>query len=396
MVAGPAVWTSRVTTPGAGAFAILFGFEAFGRALMTAALPVQTLRLMGNDEGVSALYLLGSLAALTMAFVVPKLVGWFGRGRLCSFAILSTVAAVLLFMLQALPSQVAGFMLRAVGTAMLYAGLSMFIMDHIRRRAFGRSEPVRMLIIGLAWTVGPVAGVQIEALWGPSAPFVASALVGLFQLVYFWLLRFRNLSIIRRNRQGPNGNPFANLATYLRQPRLVLALLHAIGRGIFWAAFVIYTPLYAVATGLGAGVGGLLVSLGSAFMLLMPLWGWAARRFGIRRVSLAALPVGALCLATAGLARDWPVLGAVCIVCAAAAMTVIDGYGNALFYRACKPSQRTEMTPIFAAQRDLSDILQSGVFVILLSFLPVQAVYLVLALVLTGLTLLVLRVNPRL
>lgn len=396
MTIRPAIWTSRVTAPSALAFAALFGFEAFGRALMTAALPVQTLRLLGSDEGVSALYLLGSVGALAIAFLVPRLVTWLGRGRLCGLAILTTVGAAALFIPQALPSQMAGFILRAVGTALLYAGLSMFIMDHIRRQEFGRSEPVRMLVVGLAWTIGPFAGVQIEALWGPSAPFVASAMVGLLQLAYFLTLRFRQLPIIRSEQRRQGSNPFANLATYMAQPRLVLALLHAAGRGFFWRSFVIYTPLYAVATGLGAGIGGLLVSLGSAFMLLMPLWGWAARRFGIRRVSLMALPFGAASLAVAGLQSNWPWLGAAGIVCGAAAMTVLDGYGNTLFYRACKPSQRTAMSPIFSAQRDLSDITQAGVFVLLLSFFPVQVVYLLLALVLVGLTLLVLRINPRL
>ena len=392
----PVVWITRLTTPGAGALAILFGLEALGRALVTVALPVQTLEIMGSDEGVSSLFLVGSVSALSMAFVVPRLVLWLGRARLCSLAIALLAASSALFVLQEIPAQAAGFVVRACAVAMLYAGLSLFIMEHVRRRELGRSEPLRMLSVGIGWTLGPAAGVQIENLWGPWAPFAASGLTALCLLLFFWALRFRNLPIVRPADRRRIENPLAHLAGFLAQPRLVLALLHATGRGMFWGSFVIYTPLYAVATGLGAGAGGLLVSIGSASMLFMPLWGWAARRFGIRRVSLIAFPIGAVSMAAAGFLSAWPWIGAGSLICGAWALTAIDGYGNALFFRACKPSQRTAMTPIFSAQRDLADISQAGLFAVLLSFFPIQAVFITLGLVLLGLTLLSTRINRRL
>ncbi len=43
MPTGPAVWTSRLTTPGAGSFAVLFVLKAFIRALVTVALSVETM-----------------------------------------------------------------------------------------------------------------------------------------------------------------------------------------------------------------------------------------------------------------------------------------------------------------------------------------------------------------
>ena len=170
----------------------------------------------------------------------------------------------------------------------------------------------------------------------------------------------------------------------------------AIGRTIFWASFLIYTPLYAVATGLGAEVGGILVALGSAFMLMTPAWGWLARRFGIRRVSVAAFSLSAAAMTAAGLLAATPWLGAACIVAGVGAMSMIDGYGNALFYRACKPSQRLAMTPIFAVQRNVADIAQAGVFAILLSFFPIQVVYLTLGVMLFGLAVVSTRIHARL
>ena len=392
----PAVWTSRLTTPGAGPFAALFGLEALGRALVVVVLPVQTLELMGSDEGVSILFLAGAVAAIAMAFVVPRLVAWIGRARVVTLGILMIAGAAGLFTFQELPSQGLAFVLRACGVAILYAGLSLFVMDHIRRRELGRSEPLRMLSVGLGWTVGPVAGIQIEALWGPDAPFVASGLAAAVLLGYFWALRFRDLPIVRANPDRRVAPPLAHLGQFIAQPRLLLAFLQATGRGMFWASFTIYTPLYAVATGLGAQVGGLLVSIGNSFMLLMPLWGWTARRYGIRRVSLVAFPLAGLAMTAAGLLAAWPWVGAVAAVSAAGAMSIADGYGNALFFRACKPSQRVAMTPIFSAQRDLASIGHAGIFAVLLSVFPIQAVYVTLGLVMFGLTWLATRINRRL
>jgi len=113
-----------------------------------------------------------------------------GRVRLSALGILFMAAAAVLFVIQELPTQVLGFVLRAGGFAFLYAGLSLFVMEHIPRVDLGRSEPLRMLSVGVAWTVGPLLGVGTEALWGPWAPFAASAIAALVLLGYLRRLRF--------------------------------------------------------------------------------------------------------------------------------------------------------------------------------------------------------------
>ncbi len=386
----------RPARPGAGAFALLFGLESLGRSVIAVVLPIQTLRVMGSDEGVSTLFLVGALAALCLAFLIPRLIARLGRVRLSALGILFMAAAAALFVIEDLPAQVLGFMLRAGGFAFLYAGLSLFVMEHIPRDKLGRSEPLRMLSVGVAWTVGPLIGVAMEALWGPWAPFVASAAVALILLGYFRHLRFDERPVCAPKDRRRAASPGTNLADFLAQPRLVLSWTQAIGRTIFWASFLIYTPLYAVATGLGAEVGGILVALGSAFMLMTPVWGWLARRFGIRRVSVAAFSLSAAAMTAAGLLAATPWLGAACIVAGVGAMSMIDGYGNALFYRACKPSQRLAMTPIFAIQRNVADITQAGLFAVLLSFFPIQVVYLTLGVMLLGLAVISTRIHARL
>lgn len=386
----------RPARPGAGAFAVLFGLESLGRSVIAVVLPIQTLQVMGSDEGVSALFLVGAVAALCLALLIPRLIARLGRVRLSALGILFMAAAAVLFVFQDLPAQVLGFVLRAGGFAFLYAGLSLLVMELIPRGKLGRSEPLRMLSVGIAWTVGPLLGVRIAALWGPWAPFAASAAVALVLLGYFWRLRFGDRPACAPKTQGRTASPGTGLAGFLAQPRLVLSWVQAIGRTIFWASFLIYTPLYAVATGLGAEAGGLLVALGSAFMLMTPVWGWLARRFGIRRVSVAAFSLSAAAMTAAGLLAATPWLGGACIVAGVGALSMIDGYGNALFYRACKPSQRLAMTPIFAAQRNVADVTQAGLFAILLSFFPIQVVYLTLGAMLLGLAIISTRIHARL
>ncbi len=396
MTRRPPVWTTRVATPGANAFAILSGLEALTRAVIAAALPIQTQALFGNDESVSALSLIGSIAALSVALLIPRLSILIGRARLCGFGLLLLLAASVLFILQLMSAQTLGFALRAVGSAIFYSVISMYIMDHVRRDQIGRSEPLRLLFIGLAWTFGPIAGVQLEAVWGPWAPFAASGAVALILLGYFFALRFSNAPVIGSETVGAQTVSWSQVQAYMQQPRLMLAWFHAGGRGFVWGTFNLYTPLYAVHIGLGAKAGGMLVGIGSAFMLAMPLWGWLARRFGIRNVSLVCFPAACLGMIASGLLTTSPWLAAGCLITATLAMSIIDGYGNALFLRACKPSQRTAMTPIFSTHRDVADIGQAACFSVLLIFLPVQVVFITAGLILIGLTLLSTRINRRL
>jgi MFS family permease len=396
MTLRPPVWITHISAPGAQSLAVLSGMEALTRALVAAALPIQTQALFGSDESVSALSLAGSVAALAVAFLIPRAAQAVGRARLAVLGIALAATAAVMFMLQLASAQVLGFVLRAAGVLVFFSVISMYIMDHVRRAELGRSEPLRLLFIGLAWTFGPIAGVQIEAWWGPWAPFAASAGASMVLLGYFLFLRMGDAPRAAAGTAGVEQFSFATLRIYLRQPRLVLAWAHGAGRGFFWGAFNLYTPLFAVQAGLGPKVGGLLVGIGSGFMLAMPLWGALARRFGIRRVSLFWFPVASAGALACGLLTGWPWLAAGCLMLATLAMSNIDGYGNALFLRACKPSQRTQMTPIFSAHRDFSEISQAAVFAVLLIFFPVKVVFIVAGLVLAGLALLSLRINPRL
>src|SRR5204862_3566870 len=71
-----------------------------------------------------------------------------------------------------LPGQVVGMYLRNAGAAILNISLSLYILDHIRRADLVRSEPLRLTLSTLSWTVGPFLGVWLSERsghWSPQA-----------------------------------------------------------------------------------------------------------------------------------------------------------------------------------------------------------------------------------
>ena len=138
------------------------------------------------------------------------------------------------------------------------------------------------------------------------------------------------------------------------------------------------------------------MGIGSAFLLAMPLWGWCARRFGIRAVSLFCFPLAATGMFAAGFLTSAPWVATGFLLLATLSMAIVDGYGNALFLRACKPSQRTAMTPIFSTQRDIAEISHAGAFAVLLIFFPIQVVFITSGIVMVGMLVLAFSINRRL
>lgn len=390
-----AVWLRRIKAPGAETIAILFGLEALSRATAAAVLPIDTVRLMGSDEAVSLSVLVGSLIAIPTVFAAPALARRFGRPGLLTVACIGAVLAAVLFTLEIVETQLLGFILRAQGVALVCICLNLFILDYVRRGDLGKSEPTRMLFLGIGWIVGPMIGVGLSQYVSPEAPYYFSGAVMLVLLGVFWALRFKAAPGVRRTTNREFQNPLANMGEFLRQPRLLHAWLNSVGRAFFWMSFFTYTPIYAVKTGLGEVMAGVLLSMGTFGMLLMPAWGWLARRYGIRRVASTAFAAASLgCLAAWGFAFA-PWLGAAGILAAALAMAVNDGYGNALFFRACRPSKREAMTPTFTTYRDVSEVSQAATFAVLLIFLPIEIVYFILGLLMAGLAMMSRTLHPR-
>jgi len=65
----------------------------------------------------------------------------------------------------------------------------------------------------------------------------------------------------------------------------------AASRSSWWSMFYVYAPIFAVTAGLGAEIGGVVTSIGTGWIWLVPVWGWVGRRFGLRRLLHAGYAV---------------------------------------------------------------------------------------------------------
>src|SRR3546814_9940748 len=81
------------------------------------------------------------------------------------------------------------------------------------------------------------------------------------------------------------------------------------GRNVWWVVYFIYVPVYAVESGLGAEVGGAIVSMGTGFMFLAPITGRLVRRVGLRRVFLCGYLLGSVSTFLVAAASGHPWIG---------------------------------------------------------------------------------------
>jgi MFS transporter, ACDE family, multidrug resistance protein len=185
------------------------------------------------------------------------------------------------------------------------------------------------------------------------------------------------------------------LPRFFAQPRLRLAWALAAGRSGWWGMFFIYAPILAVTSGLDEETGGAIVSIGTGWIWLVPLWGLIAQRFGVRRLMMAGFATAGLLSLAAALTVGGPGWIAPLLLLAAGLGTgTLDGVGNLLFLRAVHPHERAEMTTVFISYRDVAQLVPPGVFALLLAFLPLASVFAASGLAMAGLAALT-RYIPR-
>ncbi|MSP82164.1 MAG: MFS transporter [Alphaproteobacteria bacterium] len=365
---------ASIRVPRPASFAVLWGFTALARGLLITVLPLTAHRVFGDAQVVSEFYFVVSLFGLAGSLTAPWLVGRLRRRWTFTLGVLCLIGASTLFAIGTVETFFVGMMLQLYGVIAMELPLNLYIMDHVPRRDLIRFEPLRSFITAGPWTLGPWLGVVLQTRVAAWTPFVASIAIAVVMLVCFWRLRIAARPTGGQSRPPPS-NPIRFLPRFWRQPRLRLAWTLAFGRAAWWYMFFIYAPIYCVTSGLGEEMGGALVSLGSAAIFLAPIWGWLARRFGLRRfLATAYLLSGALTVVVATVAGE-PWLGFGCFLLAATATSAIDGAGNTHFYRAVRPLERPEMTAAFSMYRDTAQLMPPGVFALLLRVLPLPFVF---------------------
>lgn len=373
-------WLPAVRAPGAGTFALLYALESIARASISSVIPIQAYDLLRDEQQVSILYTAVALLGLSATLFMPLAIARFARRFVYTAGVAALMAGSLAFLVDTLPAQMAGMLLRVIGASALSITLNLYIMDHIRKTEFVAAESTRMAWSTLGWTAGPTLGVFLYSHYGLFAAHAVVLVSATVLLALFWYFRLSDNAAIRPGKIRA-ANPLANIGRFVRQPRLRLAWLIAFGRSCFWTTFFVYGPILMVATGEGELAGGLLVSAGNALLFTALVWGRAGKRFGARNVMAGAFMVLAAMLFLAGMAGEAaPRLAAGFLLAAAFFAIALDALGSTAYMRAVRAYERPQMTAVYRTYLDLSELLPPLAYSVVLAFFGLGAVFVTLSL----------------
>jgi MFS transporter, ACDE family, multidrug resistance protein len=364
------VGTSKSTV-----LATLFFLAGLAQTITMTVLPIEALRLAGDAREVSALYFGVGVAGFIGRLTIPSLtraihrvgVIALGTGAICaSAALLATTGTITGLM--------TGLFLNVFAFACSDVVLNLYVLDHVPRNELGRFEAKRIFFAAAPYTLGPWLGVYLQVSVASWVPFALSGVTAIVLLGFFLSSRLAVRTVLKApGRQSLN--PIRYLRRFFAQPRLFLAWGLAAGRTAWWGMFMVYAPIFAVQSGLGAEIGGAIVSVGLGAMWSIPLWGWLGRRFGLRRLLIAGYAATGFATFAVALAMGTSGLGAALLVLSALAAETIDGAGNSLYLRAVHPHERSEMTAVFITYRDAAQLVPPAVFAVLLTVFELQAVF---------------------
>jgi MFS family permease len=363
-----------VAAPGATVFGVMFLLESLARAFLVSVIPLAAYRILKSERDVSILYLCVGFAGLAATLAIPFLLRLMRRKWVYTMGCLALVAMGAAIAAASLMGLAVGMWLRVFGTTALYTTLNLYIMDYINKRELVRTEPLRLLYGGAGWTLGPVAGVLAADKLGIEWACAIASACGMVLLGYFWLLRLADNPAVAPATRPPPGMAY-NLRRFAVQPRLRLAYSIAYTRAVWWTMFYINVPLFMVKAGFDPAWAALVVSCGNVMLFLSVAYGRLAQRVGLRTVVVGAyLAAGAVTLAVAA-GAGLPLLAAVLLVAGATVVTALDALGGITFLRAVHPFERAEMVTVYSTFRQFADITAPMVFALILTFLPLPAVF---------------------
>jgi ACDE family multidrug resistance protein len=360
----------------ARAFVVLFTCDAFSRATLISLVPLEAYERLGAAQRVSVAYFLVGILGLAANLAVPLILHWLRRRWVLTIGACAQITSALLFTLGTQTALLAGLALQVVAMAMLDVVINLYLLDHIPRRGLNHFEPRRLLFAGSAFAAGPWVGVYLHRNVAENSTYLVAALATATLLIYFWTLRLADNPSLQAG-VAPPPNPLRFVPRFAAQPRLVLSWALALGRNGWWVMNFIYTPIYVTNAGYPPEVGGALVSLGLAPMLLVRVWGRIGGRIGIRNLLVLAYSLTGVAslLAAVAAAAGNPLVCMGLLVLAAFAATMIDGAGNVPFLRAVRHYERAPMTSVFMTFRQVGSLLIPGILAVVLWVLPLWGVF---------------------
>ncbi|MDX5402388.1 MAG: MFS transporter, partial [Rhodobacterales bacterium] len=253
------LWTRFTPAPGVRGFATLQGFEAITRGILVSVFPLEMYRALQDAQIVSQVYFIIGITSLLAGLMVPWLNRYLPRRWMYTTGASLYVLGSSISIFGGTEMIMYALLCNTLATVITFVCFNAYVLDYISRADLGRAESMRMFYSALGWTIGPVLGVTLMALWRP-APFVVAGLSSLCMLSIFWAMRLGNGKLITRAR-APAPNPLAFLSRFFAQPRLIAGWLFAVIRSCGWWVYVVYLPIFAVESGLGEATGGIVLSV---------------------------------------------------------------------------------------------------------------------------------------
>jgi len=353
-------------------FAGFFFVASVARAVLLSILPLKALSLLGSAQHVSVLFFVVSICGIGISLCVYSVLRHMSLYAGFLASLLMMVASVLLLASDDLWGFSIGMVLHIFGITSMEVILNLYVMQRVPRNRLSEFEPWRIMAMVVALSIGPWLGVYLQSSYAEWLPFAVAIAGSLVTLIYFRGLGLHHLEI----RKTPaSANLMRNIRRFLDQPRLRLAWVLTLARSGWWQLFIIYTPIYAVHSGLGELWGSAIVSIGSAWTLTVPFWGWVARRFSLRLLMQAGFIITSLMTLAIFVFAGTPSVAVILLVIAALGATMLDGSGHVLFLRAVRPRERTEMTGVFQTYRDAANLAVPGIFAVLLKFFSLPVVF---------------------
>jgi len=366
-------WLRHAPTPGVRGFAMLTGTEAVARGILISVFPLAMYSALGDAATVSAVYFAVGIASLVGGLGVPWLARFAPRRFIYAAGATLFSAGALVTILGSPAAVVAGLAMTTLATVVTFVCLNAYILDYIAKTELGRCETTRMFYAAAGWTAGPVLGVTLYQFWAP-APFLVSALAAAVMQGIFWVMRLGNGRLITRARRLP-ANPLAFMPRFFAQPRLVAGWLFAVIRSCGWWVYVVYLPIFAIQSGLGDRLGGIVLSLTNATLFITPLMLVWIQRGTIRRAVRTGFVVAGALFVAAGALAGLPFVAIACLMAGSFFLILLDISAGLPFLLAVKPSERTEMSAIYSSFRDVSGILTPGAAWLVLLVAPLSGVF---------------------
>jgi MFS family permease len=387
-------WLRHAPTPSVRGFATLAGAEAIARGILVSVFPIEIYRALQDTVVVSQTYFLIGILSLSLTLMVPFIARFIPRRFIYATGALTFIGGALVGSTGSGPQIIVALGMVTCATVTTFVCFNAYVLDYIARSELGRCETSRMFYSALGWTVGPVLGVFLLEVWRP-LPFLISGAAAASMLSVFLWLRLGNGKLITKSKRPPP-NPLAFLPRFFMQPRLVAGWLFAVIRSCGWWVYVVYLPIFAVERGLSEQLGGIVLSLSNALLLITPLMlRWMQRR-SIRRAVRVGFLMSGIFFLSAGVVSDFAWLSILLLLAGSFYLVLLDVSAGLPFLLAVKPSERTEMSAIYASFRDVSGILTPGVAWLVLLAAPLPGIFAAGGAGLLAAWLLSIRLHPRL